>query len=85
MFRVATIADVNLPETIDGESPLHVAIRTKNVPVFDILLSHGANLEQKTSSGRPPLWFALLEDTNLEKDSLASRLVTAGIKRKSCS
>jgi len=75
--RVAEKADVNL-QNLEGESPLHVAIKAKNINVFDILLSQGANLEHKTSEGKPPLWFALQDETKFEEDSLAGKLITGG-------
>jgi ankyrin repeat protein len=54
-------ADINLQNGA-GETPLVVAVQHGNTAIFKLLLSHGANLELVTLSGKPALWFALQQE-----------------------
>jgi ankyrin repeat protein len=54
-------ADINLQNGA-GETPLVMAVQHGNTAIFKLLLSHGANLELVTLSGKPALWFALQQE-----------------------
>lgn len=48
-------ADPNLPDLITGECALHVAARTDNTRLIDLLVRYGAKLETKNYKGRRPV------------------------------
>eukprot|EP00742_Colponemidia_sp_Colp-10_P009414 GILJ01010262.1.p1 GENE.GILJ01010262.1~~GILJ01010262.1.p1 ORF type:complete len:1666 (+),score=269.46 GILJ01010262.1:588-5000(+) len=55
-------ADLNLP--YGGTYPIHSAM-SKNIPIINFLLSHNANVTQRDSHGRTPL-FVAIEELNLD-------------------
>ncbi len=48
----------DIPYGIDGLYPIHRAAYNSNVEMLNLLIKHGANLEQKDEQGRTSLYFA---------------------------
>jgi len=53
-------ADPNLTFGPTGEAPMHVAARRWDVPMIELLLQHGADLERPNADGRSPFAVASL-------------------------
>lgn len=64
-------ADVNAPQE-KGFTPLHEAAATGKLDLLRILLSHGANPEQKTEDGKSALDLARDQKQDAIVDVLAS-------------
>src|SRR5262249_52890175 len=56
----------------DGEAPLHVASRRWDVPMAELLVRHGANLQRRRADGRTPFAVAALSGNHLVADWLAA-------------
>ena len=66
-------ASVNQPN-INGNAPLHVAIRCRNEPAADILIRHSADVNIRDRSGLTPLHLACV----IENRDIARKLLRAG-------
>jgi ankyrin repeat protein len=62
-------------------SPIYFAVSHDNVEMLGLLLSHGANMELKDSTGEAPLMHAII----LNKTSAAKFLITKGAQADDCS
>jgi ankyrin repeat protein len=71
-------ADPNLAWGQDGEAPLHVAARRWDVPMIDLLVQHGADLERRRADGCTAYTLAELHGNG----DIAARLATLGAKNE---
>ncbi|KAK6636534.1 hypothetical protein RUM43_010196 [Polyplax serrata] len=86
--KMADIAKILLERGLDpskknagGFTPLHVAIMTKNMKVFNILLNEESiDVNAKTAEGFPPLWYALYQTNQFDSESFAKKLLVKGAK-----
>ena len=58
-------ANPNIFSSKDKDSPLLMAVRSNNREIFDLLVSHGADLEQQNANGDFPL-YAAYRNQNLD-------------------
>ncbi|XP_067934786.1 rabankyrin-5-like [Watersipora subatra] len=74
-------AEVNLKDT-NGSCPLHIAVRSKSLPVFSTLLEHsGTDLNLLTNSNQSALSIALSESSDdgiLDDSCMAAKLIDKG-------
>ena len=65
-----------------SSTPLHVAVTSNNIPVFNALLEEdNLNLELQNADNQTALWLALQVEPpgdQFENDSFASRLINRG-------
>ena len=69
-------ADPNLTWSEMGDAPLHTAAQRWDVPLVELLVSHGADLHQRRSDGRTPHTLAALHGN----DEIAAWLLRHGAK-----
>ena len=73
-------------QTVDGETALHVAVRSGSLAFISWLLTHHANPSLTNRDGHTPLTLAasnsLIEDELLSYGAVGSRPVTAEVKRR---
>lgn len=68
--------DVNAQrQTVDGETPLHVAARVGQTEAIKLLVKHGARINSRDGDGMTPLISAVTDDQNSE---VVEMLLTLG-------
>lgn len=71
-------ADPNLAWGQDGEAPLHVAARRWDVPMVEVLVQHGADVERRRGDGCTPYTLAELHGN----EAIAARLAALGARNE---
>ncbi|HKQ13908.1 MAG TPA: ankyrin repeat domain-containing protein [Steroidobacteraceae bacterium] len=69
-------ADPNLAWSRDGDAPIHIAAQRWDVPMMELLVQHGADLQQRRTDGRTALTLAELHGN----ESIAAWLRAHGAK-----
>ncbi len=72
---MALDANINV-KNIDGDTPLHVALRNGAINVVEILLQQGANTAEKNKAGETPIFAALNTRDNIPVGSKLRNLRT---------
>ena len=62
-------ADVNLPDELERNTPLHLAVFFQNYKTVELLCEHGADLNARNKFDQPPV--------NLTEDPTMLRLIKA--------
>ncbi len=68
-------ANPDLPWGAEGESPIHVAARRWDVPMIDLLVEHGADVQRRRADGRTAYAVAELHGNR----DVAARLASLGV------
>ncbi len=63
-------ADPNAVFAENGETPLHVASRVSDVPIVEMMVAHGADIERRRADGRTPYAVAELNGNRAVADWL---------------
>ncbi len=59
-FLIESGAQVNVQESMDGQTPLYLAVGTRKLSLLELLIAHGANVDQADKKKRTPLMIAAL-------------------------